>query len=187
MVVLLFIIVLIVILYKLFNNSSIKHRLDEYDKEQTQNYTSPMPINITKNSTHSNSSYPYTILSEKDYRDFNNSSVYINHFKYLPIITENYKEVTKTKDYFGTAANKVIKYCSLDIDQAEDFYKLYITYNQELPRYPSFQILAMLYEYRGEIDNAISVCEKAISIGFENDGTKGKMQGRIIRLQKKNK
>ena len=38
---------------------------------------------------------------------------------------------------------------------------------------------------RGEYENAISICQQAINMGFDNDKTKGGMQGRIARLCKK--
>ncbi len=51
--------------------------------------------------------------------------------------------------------------------------------------YPAFVRMALVYEKRGEYENAISICQQAINMGFDNDKTKGGMQGRIARLCKK--
>lgn len=49
--------------------------------------------------------------------------------------------------------------------------------------YPAFKNLALLYERRGGLDAAISVCRDALRRGFPNDGTKGGMIGRLKRLE----
>lgn len=54
----------------------------------------------------------------------------------------------------------------------------------KLPRIPSFQRLAIIYENQGEYDKAIDICEKAIMFNLE-DGTKMGFKGRIEKLTKK--
>lgn len=48
-----------------------------------------------------------------------------------------------------------------------------------------YKRLAIIYEKEGNIQQAISVCNQAIAAGFESDGTKKGMQGRIEKLMKK--
>ena len=53
-----------------------------------------------------------------------------------------------------------------------------------LPRIPSFQQLAILYEKAGKYREAIDICKQAIDYGL-TDKTKGGYPGRIEKLQKK--
>lgn len=48
-----------------------------------------------------------------------------------------------------------------------------------------YEVLAKAYEKLQKYDEAIEVCEKAISYGYTNDGTKNGYKGRIERLEKK--
>ena len=43
----------------------------------------------------------------------------------------------------------------------------------------------MAYEKQGDIDEAIEICKEAIAKGYNDDGTKEGMRGRIKRLEKK--
>ena len=55
----------------------------------------------------------------------------------------------------------------------------------QLPYYPAFKQLAIIYEKSGNLDEAIRVCEKAIEIGFTDDKTKSGMSGRLDKLKTK--
>ena len=54
-----------------------------------------------------------------------------------------------------------------------------------MPSYPSFKVLATIYEKEGDYSSAIEVCKAAIQEGFADDKTKGGMAGRIEKLEKK--
>lgn len=58
-------------------------------------------------------------------------------------------------------------------------------YSDAPPRVPTYKRLAMAYEKQGDINKAIEVCKEAIAKGYNYDGTKEGMHGRIKRLEKK--
>lgn len=94
----------------------------------------------------------------------------------------------------------VVNLCKKDIELAEGFKQYWSEHNQAmirtefcdsadisnaLPNYPSFKRLAIIYERQKRYDEAIAVCQRAIYLGFSNDGTEGQMPGRIARLLRK--
>ena len=64
----------------------------------------------------------------------------------------------------------------------DDYYKRYVF---EIPKTSPFKPLAIMYEKEGNFSQAIAICYEAISSGFEDDGTKAGMEGRIKKLEKK--
>ena len=54
----------------------------------------------------------------------------------------------------------------------------------QMPSYPSFKALAIIYEKEGDYLSAIKICKDAIREGFEDDRTKSGMTGRIQKLEK---
>lgn len=51
--------------------------------------------------------------------------------------------------------------------------------------YTSFKTLAILYEKRGNLQEAINICQRAIALGFTRDGTQGGMAARLDKLNRK--
>lgn len=74
---------------------------------------------------------------------------------------------------------------SLGEEQPPAYYEDQFKYQYNIPRYPSFKELAILYEKEGDYKSAIGVCKEAIEVGQADDGTKGGMAARIERLKKK--
>lgn len=58
-----------------------------------------------------------------------------------------------------------------------------VSYN--IPRFPTFKTLVIIYEQEKDYESAIAVCKRAIAEGQERDGTKSGMTGRLERLLKK--
>lgn len=54
-----------------------------------------------------------------------------------------------------------------------------------LALFSPFKCTSLLYEKLEMYEDAINICKKAIKLGYEDDGTKNGMSGRIIRLEKK--
>lgn len=95
---------------------------------------------------------------------------------------------------------KKIRLCLEDVGIAEEFAAEYNEYIQEqdarhaaygeeptgmkLPRYPSFQALAIYYQKHGQIEEAIEVCEQALKLGFTSDTMKGGTAARLEKLKK---
>ena len=106
------------------------------------------------------------------------------HFGYVEQLPQLYK-MAREAGYKSAKMEKCIQLCKKDIDLAASLKKYFLGNDGCLPRYPSFSQLAIIYEKQGEIQKAIEICEKAIQLGFENDGTKAGMKGRLKRLQNK--
>lgn len=78
--------------------------------------------------------------------------------------------------------------CEIDASIADKFkseWQAQFPNDLRLPRYPAFQKLAIIHEKQGNYRAAIAICKKAIALGFDYDGTKNGMKGRIARLEKK--
>jgi hypothetical protein len=56
-------------------------------------------------------------------------------------------------------------------------------FDGELPRVPTFQYLATVLAEDGQFDEAVEVCEEALSLGL-HDGTQSGFEGRIARIRK---
>ena len=50
---------------------------------------------------------------------------------------------------------------------------------------PCYVRLCMLYEKQGRFEDAVQMCKEAIDAGAYDDGSKGKMYGRLARLLRK--
>ena len=109
------------------------------------------------------------------------------HFDLMPKIDELYSSVMHSKDYTGSKAKRLEELCKKDISLAPDVWKGMKQNSPQLcspPTYPSYRQLATLYERRGEYEKAIDVCRAAIRDGYNDDGTRAKMSGRIERIEK---
>ncbi|MEK5272594.1 hypothetical protein NSR00_17935 [Aeribacillus sp. FSL K6-8394] len=131
------------------------------------------------------------------------------HFTYSGLIELYYGQ----REEWENSLEKCIQYCKKDISLFPSFKKEWINdeifrlkcllsmyekgseeykkrekelnnYEWRPPRIPSFQRLAIIYEKLGKYEDAINVCNIAISYGL-HDGTKGGFEGRIERLKKK--
>lgn len=80
--------------------------------------------------------------------------------------------------------DKCIHFCKMDIKLLPDFLHAWQQKWTNIPRIPSFERLAIIYEKQGNINEAIKVCEIAIQNHLK-DSTKGSFEGRLSRLQKK--
>lgn len=94
----------------------------------------------------------------------------------------------------------VIELCKKDIALAEMFQKSQAEIQQvriangwadaneptkSITSFPTFKRLAIIYEKQKDYDSAIAVCQRAIELGYADDGTDGQMPGRIARLMRK--
>lgn len=103
------------------------------------------------------------------------------HFVYNSLIDLYYKK----RDISSDAIENCIEYCLEDIKFIEDFQKAWEReFGDELPRIPSFERLAIIYEKQGKLEEAIEICQMALKLGLK-DSTKGGFEGRVKRLQKK--
>lgn len=131
-----------------------------------------------------------TELLEQAYR-MTASSVIDRHFLYNKMIDYYYGLREQKPD----ALDLCIKYCKESIkhtpeflqSEKEEFRKYHgdkIGHEYIPPRIPAFQRLAIIYENENKYDEAIKICEIALSLNLK-DGTKGGFEGRLVRLTKK--
>lgn len=131
------------------------------------------------------------------------------HYIYIHLIEFYYRQ----RHTDGSALNKCIEYCKKDIDLFPLFKKAYINeyidqikyvqnffekdyaeykeyerkieaYKPTIPNIPSFKRLAIIYEKQGKYEEAIKICDLAISNNLADD-TKGGFEGRRNRILKK--
>lgn len=114
-----------------------------------------------------------------------NAPVVRRHYDLLDQEGILYSKVHKSGDYHSSDAYHFEVICKEDISLAEEFVRLYKSHGQIVPRYPCFKQLAIFYEKQGNYHLAVTVCEEAIRLGFEEDGTQGGMTGRMEKLEKK--
>lgn len=142
--------------------------------------------------------FPFSLLyflfrkKQKGKAPAHQSNAYQNaeneHFDLMPKIDELYSSVMHSKDYTGSKAKRLEELCKKDISLAPDVWKSMKHNSPQLrsrPTYPSYRQLATLYTSRGEYDEAIGICRKAIRDGYNDDGTQMKMSGRIERIKEK--
>ena len=89
------------------------------------------------------------------------------------------------KDYSSKRAERFEIMCAQQIDRFLTINQKWSQYENPAPRTDAFKLLSILYERQGRIDDAANVCLKSIEYGYEADGTKGGMRGRLARLIKK--
>lgn len=106
------------------------------------------------------------------------------HYDLLNEINEVYSSVISKKAYTGSLARRLEALCIEDIQIAPRIWKELKKGSLSVPVYPSYRQLATLYERRGEYDKAAEICRRAISDGYNDDGTKMKMSGRLARIEK---
>lgn len=102
------------------------------------------------------------------------------HFVYNHLIELYYKQ-RDTKEY---ALQKAKEYCRMDIELFPTYVNPLIDRVYVLPRCPSFQQLAIIYEKEGDYESAIQICELAIKYHLK-DTTKGGFKARLSKLQGK--
>ena len=104
------------------------------------------------------------------------------HFAYLGMIEFTYRNRS-------THLERCIEFCKEDIDLfplfEREYLRKYPTKSGRIEvRIPSFEKLAIIYGNQGKFEDAIKVCELALSYGLQ-DSTKGGFEGRIERLKRK--
>ena len=102
------------------------------------------------------------------------------HNKNVYKIEYRYRKATDFADPYNAYMEDCIEVCKDDISIAEAFKEQ----NPSIHNYQSFARLAIIYEGRNQIQEAIDVCNHAIALGFDDDGTKGGMSERLKRLEK---
>ena len=115
----------------------------------------------------------------------NASSVYYNG---MEEIESMWSVITNLGIYNTNESDILINKCIKNIEDLATMLKCAksIEYDSSYPPHvPAYVRLAMLYEKREDYESGIDICVEAIRHGAINDGSKGKMYGRLARLIKK--
>ncbi len=115
----------------------------------------------------------------------NASSVYYNGMEEIESI---WSVITNLGIYNTNESDILINKCIKNIEDLTTMLKCAkaIEYDSSYPSHiPAYVRLAMLYEKREDYKSGIDICVEAIRHGAINDGSKGKMYGRLARLIKK--
>ena len=122
------------------------------------------------------------------------------HYSLSQEIDRLYAEANKTGDAYSPLMQQVIELCQRDICLEEQFRQYELdkiqadlnmgytnpeTMPKSLASYAAFKRLAIIYEKQKRYEDAIAVCESAIEAGRLDDGTQGKMPGRLAKLKSK--
>lgn len=86
----------------------------------------------------------------------------------------------------GDEVDAFIRLCEQNIIDFNLYKEACMPYKEEMPyNVPAYKRLAMIYEKQGRYREAIEICATAINNGVVDDGTKGRMRGRLARLIRK--
>lgn len=111
------------------------------------------------------------------------------HFVYNHLIDLYYKQ----RDTRPDSIERCVDFCDRDMTSIRQFLKAWrkklkrpgVKESEvQIPRIPSFERLAIIYEKQGRFSEAINVCKKAIKLDL-HDSTKNGFSGRLTRLEKK--
>lgn len=105
------------------------------------------------------------------------------YFKNMEQIEVMWSVLQNLKAFHTPQAQQLEQLCKQNIQE----YKQYIGFENSEPPHKAYAYvrLAMLYEKQERWDEGIEVCVDAIRTGAYEDGSNGKMYGRLARLIKK--
>lgn len=124
-------------------------------------------------------------LFEEYDKDYNAKRLKKRYSDLFVKIGERYTELNKGVGFSGREGTLLIRQCEEAISLYNKLIPIWKKYEEDVGFCPFYAKKAMICEKRGEFDRAAAVCVAAIRAGFDEDGTKGKMQGRLRRVLKK--
>lgn len=143
-------------------------------KNVAQTINEPNEINVTAQDQLNRSDMLHKVYD---------SPIFNEHFENLEKIEMQYSVLYNLRQFFSPEMDSLISLCEHDIAILPQFKALHEKYNVRMPHtWDSFKRLSIIYERRKEYDKAIAVCKAAIDAGFIDDGSSGKMPGRLARL-----
>jgi hypothetical protein len=104
------------------------------------------------------------------------------HYLLLQLCSETYKKRSEPEmrsKFFVYSQQHLAEFSELAPNLKDEF-------SDSLPQVPTYQYLTTVLVEDGRFDEAIQVCQEALKYGLD-DGTKYGFQGRIDRIQKKQK
>ena len=107
------------------------------------------------------------------------------YFDAMEKLNQEWSVIYNLKEYSSQRGERFENMCEGQIARFLMINEKWKQYDNPTPRTDAFKQLCILYERQGRIDDAANVCLRAISLGYDADGTKGGMRGRLARLIKK--
>ncbi|MCU7378166.1 hypothetical protein OBO34_07335 [Clostridiales Family XIII bacterium ASD5510] len=124
--------------------------------------------------------------SSKAYTNTYFQNLQTAYYAELEELERKYSVIYNQKIYTGPKVQEFLNLCYSNKAKYEALIPYWQKYNLGVPKNaPSYKRIAMIYEKQEAYGNAVQICAEAIRIGAINDGTKGKMHGRLARLIKK--
>lgn len=99
----------------------------------------------------------------------------------------------RSRDESPKSLKLAIAYWQKNIDLIRENNEEFLDYFEEMhfvnyrgfPEVYCFKRLAIIHEKQGNIEKAIAICEQALSLGVQLDGTQSGYKGRLAKLKKK--
>lgn len=124
--------------------------------------------------------------SSKAYTDTYFQKLQTAYYAELEELERKYSIIYNQNIYTGPKVQEFLNLCYSNKAKYEALIPYWQKYNLGVPKNaPAYKRIAMIYEKQEAYGNAVQICAEAIRIGAINDGTKGKMHGRLARLIKK--
>lgn len=181
----------------------IKRLIKKRNEEEQTIQAQSQPIQIqgvrSQSATKTNAFDPAFDEHYRKYEQFERvqkryENIVKRHYELIEQIGVAYTIANNLKMPNSPEMDRVISLCEEDISLAVAFKKYweelgktgyYESAYENLPEYPAFKRLAIIYDKQKEYDKAIAVCQQAINLGYVRDGTDGQMPGRLARLMRK--
>ena len=108
------------------------------------------------------------------------------YFKQMESINVHWAVISNLRAYFTDEARDLELLCLQNIQLYRGLCQNWNAQGMEQPHHaPAYVRLSMLYEKQKRFEDAIEICRQAIDDGAYEDGSKGKMYGRLARLIRK--
>lgn len=108
------------------------------------------------------------------------------YFKQMEAIDVQWAVISNLRAYTSDEARNLELLCLQNIQIYNKIAGNYRSTGREEPHHaPGYVRLCMLYEKQKRFEDAVLICKQAIENGAYEDGSKGKMHGRLARLLRK--
>ena len=177
-------------LFDFFRRNKIE-RVEKCEiKEEQQPKETPLvqvKIDYQESSTFNEQEYRKAMqLYDEAQRDKVYQKKLNRYFELLTQIQEKYSVINNIGSFSADEGDVLIASCAEAIELEKDIREKREYYEDHIfDMSPPCKTLAMIFEKRGEYQQAATICVYAIENGYPNDGTKGGMRGRLARMMKK--
>lgn len=127
-----------------------------------------------------------SIPMEESYSDKDFISLQQRYFEKLEEVESRYSVLYNQRIITGPIMQDFLNLCYENVKDYKKLVPYWKRYNLGIPHnVPAYKRICMIHEKQEAYGNAVAVCAEAIQLGVIEDGTKGKMYGRLARLIRK--